>query len=242
MKRIVTSAILTTFAITSSQVAFAHHCKKHHCKKHHHHATQQAVVVNNDKQSVVANDYKSVTAEPMLVSTFTPYWYVGGHMGISRTHDKAAAGSGDSVTQVGPGWTVDLGYQFAEFHRAMFAAELGYTQYHNSNETTSTTNPASTEHFATYLAGVVQYPFVNNFGVLGKLGVAYSYAKKVFTASAASRSANAYSLYYGAGLFYNMTPKAALVLQWARARGSSGGTTSTGSTDLTSLGLTYNLA
>lgn len=204
---------LLTSLLLSSSLAFAHHSKKHHA------APQPEI-------------YKDQTP----VVTFVPNWYVGGHVGLSRAHDKAAPHSGDSVTEIGPGWTADLGYQFAEFYKAILAGELGYTQYHNSNETTPSTNVASTEHFSTYLAAVLQYPLVNRFNIFGKLGVAYSYAKKVFTVSGASASANVYSPYYGAGLSYNITQQAALVLQWARARGNG----STGSTDLTSLGISYN--
>lgn len=212
-------AILTTLIFSSSNIAFASHTKKHH------------------HRAPVATTYKG--QEPVVVAvvpSFVPGWYVGGHIGLSRTHDKAAPGSGDSVTQIGPGWTVDLGYQFVQWYRATLAAELGYTQYHNSNETAPGVNVASTEHFASYLAAVAQYPLVKQLSVLGKLGVAYSYAKKVFTGSGASASANVYSPYYGVGFSYNITPQAALVLQWARARGNG----STGSTDLTSLGVSYN--
>lgn len=212
--KIVKFTMLATLLFSSSTVAFAHHKK--------HHKVSQEVI------------YKDQV--PVPVYTFVPNWYVGGHVGLSRTHDKAAPASGDSVTQIGPGWTADLGYQFFEYRRAIFAGELGYTQYHNSNETAPNTNVASTEHFATYLAAVVQYPILNRFNVLGKLGVAYSYAKKVFTGSGASASANVYSPYYGAGVSYNITQQAALVLQWARVRGNG----STGSTDLTSLGVSYN--
>lgn len=194
-------------------------------------------LANTAHSNYKAEPIQTVTYKEMTPAAFVRYWYVGGHIGESRTHDKKAPGSSDSVTQIGPGWTVDLGYQFAEFYRVLFAGELGYTQYHNSNETTPGTNVASTEHFSTYLAAVAQYPLVDNFNVLGKLGVAYSYAKKVFTASGTSASANDYSPYYGLGVSYNVTSNAALVLQWARARGNS----KTGSTDLTSLGITYNL-
>lgn len=212
--KMVKMTVLATLIFTSSSVALAH------SKKHHHCTCKEPVT------------YKEVTAP---VNMFVPNWYVGGHIGVSRTHDQAAPGSGDSVTQIGPGWTADLGYQFFEYRRLILAGELGYTQYHNSNETTPATNVASTEHFASYLAAVAQYPLGHNFNVLGKLGVAYSYAKKVFTGGA-SASANAYSPYYGAGFSYNITQQAALVLQWARARGNG----STGSTDLTSLGVSYN--
>ncbi len=214
--KIVKLTVLSALIFSSSSVAFAYHGKRYH----HHNAPQPAPV------------YKDV----MPVDVFVPNWYVGGHIGVSRTHDDPAPFSGDSVTQIGPGWTADLGYKFMQFYRATLAGELGYTQYHNSNETLPGVNVASTEHFSAYLAAVAELPVFNNFNVLGKLGVAYSYAKKVFTGGGASASANTYSPYYGLGISYNVTKQAELVLQWARARGNG----STGSTDLSSLGVTYN--
>ncbi len=218
MKGIIKLTILTTLIFSTSTVAFASHKKHHQCR---HQQAQDQVVAYKDQP---------------IVDVFVPYWYVGGHVGVSRTHDDAAPNSGDSVTQIGPGWTADLGFKFYQFWRATLAAELGYTQYHNSNETLPGLNIASTEHFSSYLAGVVQIPLIHNLNVLGKFGLAYSYAKKVFTASGVSNSANTYSPYYGAGFSYNVTKQAEIVLQWARARGNG----STGSTDLTSLGVTYN--
>lgn len=213
-------------ASSASSVSSASSCckhKKHHCC--HAKAASEAVVAS----PVV---YKDV----MPAALFIPHWYVGANLGESRTHDNAAANSGDSVTQIGPGWSVDLGYQFIQFYKATLAAELGYTQYHQSTENRPQVNVANTEHFSSYAAGVVEYPLGYNMNVLGKLGLAYSYAKKVFTAAGTSASANNYSLYYGAGVSYDITSKTELMLQWARARGNS----KTGSTDLTSLGLTYH--
>ncbi|MDR3492104.1 MAG: outer membrane beta-barrel protein [Gammaproteobacteria bacterium] len=221
--KVISLTLLATFTLASSSFAVAH-CASHH--KHHAPCAPQVTHMV---------DYKNEVIMP-IAPMFVPHWYAGGHVGVSRTHDNAAAGSGNSVTQYGPGWTADVGYQFIQFYRATLAAELGYTQYHNSNETAPRVNVASTEHFASYLAAVAQYPIIANVNVLGKLGIAYSYAKKVFTATGASRSANTYSPYYGAGISYNMTPQAALVLQWNRARGNN----STGSTDITTLGVSYN--
>lgn len=206
MKWIISTVVLTTLVFTGSEAAFAKTHKKHHCVH---------PVIN----------YKDELPAPIpvaVVNAFVPHWYVGGHVGVSRTHDEPALRSNDSVTQIGPGWTADLGYQLIQFYRATLAAELGFTQYHNSNETLPGVNVAYTEHFATYLAAVAQYPIICNFNILGKLGLAYSYAKKVFNVSGASASANAYSPYYGVGLSYNMTSQAALMLQWARARGIEG--------------------
>jgi len=193
-------------------------------------------------QNTFANGYKGETTSmpaitmPNLTYSYVPSWYVGGNIGVSHVHDKKARGSADSVTEIGPGWSVDLGYQFLQVCKALFAGELGYTQYYHSSETLPRVNVATTEHFSSYLAAVGQYPLGYNFNVLGKLGIAYSYAKKVFTVSGASGSANAYSPYYALGFSYNVTSKAALVAQWARARGNG----STGSNDLSSLGVSYS--
>lgn len=226
MKKIIRTALLATLVLATSQAALASKAKCHCKHKHNEEAVATAPV-----------DFKG-EATPVHTANYSwlSTWYAGANVGESRTHDKPAAGTADSVTQIGPGWSVDLGYQFLEFYRATLAAELGYTQYYNSNETLPGVNKASTAHFASYLAAVVQYPLVYNFNILGKLGYAYSYAKKVFTTSGVSASANANSLYWGLGFSYDMTKQAALVLQWDRARGNS----KTGSTDLTSLGVSYS--
>lgn len=177
-------------------------------------------------------DYKDV------VPVFTPSFYAEANVGLSITHDKAAVGSGDSVTQIGPGWSAALGYHFAEFYKAILSGELGFIQYHPSSENTPTTNVANTEHFATYLAAVGQYGLPYNFGILGKIGLAYSYAKKVFVASGASASANDYSLFWGLGVSYNITKQAAFILQWNRVVGDH----KTGSTDFASLGVSYDFS
>lgn len=227
MKRIVSFALVATLALSASQVAFAHQ-KKHHCNKHK---------CKNHKV-VADNTYKGEVAPVIIEQTnyFTPNWYAGGSIGESRTHDGRTAGIPSSVTQIGPGWNVDLGYQFVEVYKFILAGELGYTSYHNSNETVPGANIAYTEHFSTYLAAVAQYPLIHNFSVLGKLGVAYSYAKKTFNFAGLSGSGNAYSPYYGIGLAYNFVPSTALQLQWDRARGNS----KTGSTDLISFGITHS--
>lgn len=173
-----------------------------------------------------------------MSAQYAPMWYAGANIGVSTVHDKKAAGSNDSVTLIGPGWSADLGYQFLKLYNTTFAGELGYTQYHKSTENTPGVNVANTEHFASYAALVGHYALPCHFGILGKLGVAYSYAKKVFVASGVSRSANVYSAYYGLGATYDMTQQASLVLQWARAHGNG----KTGSTDLSSLGVSYAFA
>jgi len=227
ISKLVNLTVISSMTMLAATSVLACNGKNHKC--HCHHKCHEEAVFTNDNQQPIMKD--------MPVYTFMPNWYVGAHIGESRAHDRPTAGLGSSVTQIGPGWTADIGYQFYQFRRATFAGELGYTQYHQSSDNTKVLNIANTEHYATYLAGVGQYSLNNNFSVLGKLGLAYSYAKKILTIAGVTGSANAYSLYWGLGVTYYMTPRAGLVLQWARACGNN----KTGSTDLASLGVTFGL-
>lgn len=212
MKKIVKSFILLIIPLACIQAASA---KKHQVEKN-------TTPIYKDQEAIIP--------------AFTPTWYVGFNVGESRTHDAAAPGSGDSVTQIGPGWSVDLGYKFISFYKAVLAGEIGYTQYYHSSETTPGVVVAETDHFSSYGALVGEYPLVYHLGVIGKIGVAYSYAEKIFQASGAANSANDWGLYYGGGLTYAMTSQASLIAQWNRARGDN----QTGSTDLISLGVEYS--
>lgn len=226
-------SLLVVSSLACTPVAFAKHAKHKH--KRHSCGTQACAKRSHSRHM----DYKFEQSYVSIVKNgFVPGFYVGANVGESRVHDKRAPGSADSVTQIGPGWNVDLGYRFVEFYKIVLAAELGFTQYYHSSETTPGVNVATTEHFTSDAALVGQYYFIPEFSVFGKLGVAYNYAKKVFTASGTSKSANAYSLYYGLGVAYNVTSQAAVNLQWARAQGNN----STGSADLISLGITYAFA
>lgn len=163
--------------------------------------------------------------------TFTcPYWYVGAHIGVSHLHDDPAPGSGDSVDENGPGGTVLTGFQFDPF----WGAELGFTKYHDSRETTAGFTVAKTEHYATYLAATARLPLAYQLSVIGKLGAAYSYANKIFSFGP-SASSGAVSLYGGLGLAYSLTKSVDVVLQWAGVRGND----YTGSSELYSLGFNF---
>ena len=59
------------------------------------------------------------------------HWYAGANLGVSHLHDSHNPGSRNSVDENGPGGSAQLGYQF----NSVFGAELGYTQYKNSRET-----------------------------------------------------------------------------------------------------------
>lgn len=167
------------------------------------------------------------------LSTYTldsPHWFVSGNIGVSHLYDSKTPGTNDSVNQNGPGWDVSGGYQW----NSIFGGELGYTQYYNSRETAGNFNVANTQHYAVHLAATGRYPLANQWSVLGKLGVAYSYANKTFTVGVAS-SSGAVAPYAGIGIAYSMTPRADLTLQCANAFGNS----YTGSSTLFSLGMTF---
>ena len=192
---------------------------------------------------------KKIAAVSALSAAFTsvcfadirlecPHWYMGGNLGVSHLHDKAAAGSTDYVDQNGPGWNVNVGAQFIRIFAGMFGAELGYTQYADSRENNIGVNVANTEHYSTYLAAEGKYPLVDKVSALGKLGVSYQYARKVFIGSGATKSANTYSPYGAIGLAYDLTCNFAFVGLLARDWGHNN---STGSADLYSLGFSYSI-
>lgn len=162
----------------------------------------------------------------------TPHWYVGGNMGVSHVRDEKTPRSTNSVDQNGPGWSVVGGVQI----NSVFGGELGHTQYHYSRESTNTTVVAKTEHYSTHLAATGRYPLMKNWSALGKLGIAHSYAQKIFATGTAA-STSAVSLYWGLGFDYSLTQRIDFIAQYASTRGNKG----TGSTDLWSIGLTAAL-
>lgn len=163
-----------------------------------------------------------------------PHWYVAGNLGMSHLFDEKSPGSRDSMNENGPGWDATVGYQV----NSLFGGELGYTQYHDSRETLGSAHIAKTEHYAVHLNASGRYPLYCQFSLLGKLGVAYSYANKVFTAATTANSSNALSAYYGLGAAYSVTRCVDFTALWARVRGNN----YTGSSDLISAGITFAIA
>lgn len=162
------------------------------------------------------------------------HWYASANIGVSHLHDNPIPNSRNSVAENGPGWNVDAGYQFD----SMFGAEIGYTDYYNSQEMSSTTVIAQTEHYVVDLAGTMRYPLICKFNALGKLGLAYGSANKIVTTTGVSGTTSAVSLYGGLGVTYSVTPRVDLVALWAGAHGNS----YTGSNELYSLGMTFAIA
>lgn len=159
------------------------------------------------------------------------HWYVSANVGASHMHDKVIPNSGNSKHPWGPGWNADLGYQF----NPILGSELGYTQYHDSRENAGRIAVAKTEHYALHLAVTGRYALTERINALGKLGIAYSYANKIFTVTGFSASSGSVSPYFGLGLTYIATRKVELVAQWGMARGNR----YTGSTELYSLGAIF---
>jgi hypothetical protein len=178
-----------------------------------------------DMNSMIANADQQLSAYTLGCS----HWYVGGNLGVSHLKDSATTGTNNSVTQNGPGWSVNGGYQF----NTLLGTELGFTQYHDSRETSGATNVAKTEHYAVDLVATGRYPIINRWSVIGKLGAAYAYANKIYTAGGGAASSGSLSPYGGVGFAYAITPKIDFIAQWAAARGNE----YTGSSSLYSLGL-----
>lgn len=180
-------------------------------------------------------DYATTAQQRLSAFTLdTAHWYVAGNIGVSHLYDDEATGSGRSVDESGPGWDADLGYQF----NSMFGSEVGYTQYYNSRETSGSTVVAKTTHFAVHANATGRYPIADKLSVLGKLGVAYSYAQKVFEATGAAGSSGSVSPFMGLGLDYSITPNVDMVGQWGFVRGND----YTGSSTLYSVGLVFGIA
>jgi hypothetical protein len=184
----------------------------------------QASAGLSDKFTCVSNTLGQYTLE-------CSHWYVAGNIGVSHLYDAQAPKSSDSVDENGPGWDAAIGYQI----NSMLGGELGYTQYYNSRETTDSTVVAKTTHFAVHLNATGRYPLVYKLNALGKLGVAYSYAQKVFSLAGIAASSGAVSPYLGLGLDYSITPKVDMIAQWAFVRGNH----YTGSSVLYSLGMAF---
>jgi hypothetical protein len=174
--------------------------------------------------------FEQVGQRMCMITLDCAHWYVAGNIGFSHLHDSATPHINSSVNENGPGWNVSGGYQF----NSLLGAELGYTQYHDSRETFGAINIAKTEHYAVDLAATGRYPLFDKWSALAKLGIAYSYANKIFNIGPAF-SASAVSVYWGLGATYSITPKVDFIAQFANVTGNN----YTGSSGLFSLGASF---
>lgn len=164
-------------------------------------------------------------------------WYLEGLVGATHLSDKSYPGSSSTS---GAGGNINLGYKFMPF----FSAELGYTQYADTNIKDQFGTKAGTDKHRTYdIAGKGILPIsTSGFEMFAKLGVQRT-TSKISTAdpTAASNisltgtSHSDTSLYLGAGAQYYFIPELAGVLEWARAQNNS----KTGTLDLYSAGLSF---
>lgn len=174
--------------------------------------------------------------------------YIGGTIGWGDTHQGGFAdvgpGIGSSSKDTGLAGRIDGGYLFTE----NFAAELGYTRFHNS------TAKAYSSAFATNgtikedafdLVGKAILPLSDCFNLYGKLGAAYLRANGTVTGSSAGTavrvSENAHKVYptFGLGAGYNINKNITADVSWNRIQ-KVGNNNNLPSTDLVGVGLSYN--
>lgn len=199
--------------------------------------------------------------------------YAGGTLGWGTIHQSTFnnsnaptnTASGDGITESqstssnegGFAGRIFGGYQFTR----NFAAELGYTRFHNANSTqssiitddegTSSQTLASTirtEAVDLVAKGIL--PLQNCFSLYGKLGAAYLHATNTITLNTVdpvegnesgrfSGSANKIYPTFGAGVAYDITPHIVADASWNHIQ-KIGGSSSFSNTDLFGLGLAYN--
>lgn len=165
-------------------------------------------------------------------------WYLEGVLGNSKQQDRSIGNL--SLNNTGLAGGASIGYKFMPF----FATELGYNQYSLSRYTFNDTIVAKnrTHSYQAALKGII--PVVNSgFEPFAKVGVSRLSSKNqikngpLATASGANLSnSSSTGFYLSAGAQYYFLPELAVVAAWARANGNS---SSTGSMDLYSVGLSY---
>lgn len=187
--------------------------------------------------------------------------YVGGQLGYGNVHQgdfsnstfpTATAITSNSSSNGGLAGRVYGGYQF----NPNFAAELGYTRFHNAtanqdaNNAASTFNASSTIKTDAFdLVGKGILPLQNGFSVYGKLGVAYLRAsgsqdnttKTGATTTTTSQSLDANKLYptFGAGVSYDITSNLSADVSWNHIQ-KVGSNNNLANTDFVGAGLAYN--
>lgn len=221
LKTILSTVVIGATALAFAQPALAHrhayHGKKYRCNKKSCKRKKQCRL-----------KYKHVYKDGY---SMYPHWYAGFGIGLSRTHDKS--GSAVKTDNSGVGHTVRAGYQY----NRMWGGEAGFIEYGDSRDISGTTLSGRTEHYSVYAAATARHPLRYGFDGVGKLGVAYSYARKNAWPTNTSNSARSASAFFGAGISYAVSKTVDATLDWSRVLGND----STGTTDLYALGLNVAL-
>ena len=171
-----------------------------------------------------------------LAAMSIPYgWYLEANLGSTHLTGKSYPGSASAS---GIGGNANIGYKFFPY----LAAEVGYTQYANTSINVANGTKAATDKHYSYdiaMRGILPV-YTTGLEVFAKLGGQHlNSALNINNALAAtqlglvSSNHNTVNLYMGAGIQYYFIPELAAVVQWQRAKGSSG----TGTLDLFSGGL-----
>jgi len=164
-------------------------------------------------------------------------WYIEGNVGSTRLSNKSFSPA--SASSSGVGGNLNIGYKFMPY----LGAEIGYTRYANTSIKYLGTKVASVKYYSYDIAAKGILPITNTgFEPFAKLGVERLNAHASVTNGAAANNISLSSsqhsstgLYFGLGVQYYFMPEFAAVAQWQRASGSS----STGTMDLFSLGLSF---
>lgn len=164
-------------------------------------------------------------------------WYLEANVGSSHISNLSLPGSSSSS---GIGGNANFGYKFMPY----FATEIGYSQYQNTTIKNALGNKAATVQIYSYdIAAKGIVPIVaSGFELFAKLGAQRLSSKTTisntiaaFTLGVSNTRHSSTGLYYGIGGEYYFLPELAVVVQWQRAQGSS----STGTLDLYSIGLSF---
>lgn len=172
------------------------------------------------------------------VTSVTSGWYVEGTLGTSKQQDNSNGNL--STSETGLAGSASIGYKFMPF----VGTEIGYTQYslqRLQNNGTTVVKDRLSNYFGA-VKGII--PIANSgFEPFAKVGISRLRSKNQIIDNAAATAAGANphnasstGFYMAAGAQYYFLPELAIVAEWARANGNS---SSTGSMDLYSVGLSY---
>ncbi|MBV9575283.1 MAG: porin family protein [Gammaproteobacteria bacterium] len=180
----------------------------------------------------------SISMPSFAIMSVPNGWYIEGNLGSSHISSKTYPGK---VSKSGFAGNANFGYKLMPY----FGLEVGYSKYADISIKDNTgTKAAIDRHYTVDVAGKGILPFADSgVEVFAKLGAARVASNvKIDDANSAAalgingnNSHNATGLYVGLGAQYDVMPELAFVGQWQRAQGSS----STGSFDLYTLGLSF---